>query len=291
LLQQIEQAGIFSWIRDLGYAYPVLLWLHLIAVCVWAGMMLVTNFHALGWGSWSSDATSQRVKWTSFLLAALCGGLLFGAHAGQYAYNPWFWWKLLLLVILAAVSYVPINRTKLVAALSLTLWMGAILAARGPATIRDLMHSMIDPSAEFLFESVQILEDKQGLHEIAPQTDEDWRQVRARAEVLLGAPELLTASGRRAARPRDRAANPEVELETADLQKLLQTKQDDFALRAKKLHEAVSIVLRAIDAKDKTALLNALNTIDQACESCHVRYWYPNDQQAVQAAKEDGLLE
>jgi hypothetical protein len=307
LLSQVEAAGFFSWIRVSAYAYPVLLWLHLIALSVWAGLMLLTDVRSLGLGVWKPDLTDAfaAYRWPkriSFLLAAFLGILLFGAKAGQYAYNPWFWVKMLLLLLLGVGSLVlRRNRSenaelrqpggmKLIAGLSLFLWMGAVLAARGPATIRDLMHSMVDPSAEFLFSSVQIVGDERGVREIAPQTDEDWRQVRARADVLVKAPDLLIASGRRAARPRDRAANPEVELETAELQALLQTNHQDFELRAKKLRDAANIVIQAIDAKDKDALLNALNGIDVACEGCHVRYWYPNDQRAVQAAKEAGIL-
>ncbi len=308
LLRQFEAAGFFSWIRSSAYAYPVLLWLHLIALATWAGMMLLTDLRSLGLGTWKHDvgdafAGYRWPKRISFLLTALFGVLLFGAKAGQYTYNPWFWIKTLLLLLLGVSSLIlrrnllsaaGLNHSgglRLAAGLSLLLWMGSILAARGPATIRDLMHSMVDPNAEFLFSSVQIVGDERGIREIAPRTDDEWRQVRARAEVLLKAPDLLTASGRRAARPRDRAANPEVELETPELQALLETKRQDFALRAEKLRDAAQVVMQAIDAKDKGALLNALNGIDLACEGCHVHYWYPNDRRAVQAAKEVGILQ
>jgi hypothetical protein len=290
LLQQIEQSSIFSWIPASGYAYPALLWLHLIAVSAWAGLMLMTNLTSLGWGSWNA-AASRRLKWITFLVAALCGVLLFGAKADQYAYNPWFWVKLFLLALLGANSFIPVRQTKLAAAFSLALWMGAVLAARGPATVRDLMHSVVDPAATYLFESVLTIVDERGTTEIAPQTDEEWRQVRVRAETLLAIPETLTAPGRRAARPRDRAETPEVELETAQLQAMMQTKHDDFALRARQLRDAATVVLQAVEAKDKAALLDSLNGLDHACEGCHVRYWYPNDRQAVQAAREAGILE
>jgi hypothetical protein len=29
--------------------------------------------------------------------------------------------------------------------------------------------------------------------------------------------------------------------------------------------------------------------VDKACESCHLRYWYPNDKRAQAAAKEQGV--
>jgi hypothetical protein len=34
--------------------------------------------------------------------------------------------------------------------------------------------------------------------------------------------------------------------------------------------------LGAIDAKDSKALMDAGGAIDEACEACHVTYWYPN---------------
>ena len=49
--------------------------------------------------------------------------------------------------------------------------------------------------------------------------------------------------------------------------------------------------MQAVDAKDKDALLRALDGIDKACESCHLHYWYPNDQRAREAAKQDGVIE
>jgi hypothetical protein len=306
LLERIEGIGVFSQIRGSAYAYPVLLWLHLIAVFVWGGLMLVADLRLLGVGGGREAAADtiaayRRSKRISFLLAALCGALLFAAKAGQYTYNFWFWIKLLLLVLLGA-NYLILRRSlaangacgpgrrKLAAVLSLVLWMGAVGAARGPATIKDLMHAMIDPSAEFLFDSVQIIGDRQGIREIAPQTAADWDRVRTRAGVLLKAPDLLTTPSRRVARPRDRAANPEAELETAEIQTAIEANRQDFALRAEKLREAASVVMRAVEAKDKDALFIALNDIDRACEGCHVRYWYPKDRQAVEAAREAGIL-
>jgi hypothetical protein len=294
LLQQIEQAGIFSWIAGSAYAYPALLWLHLLTFSIWIGLILLTNLPSVGLGLGVPELAKgfRRIKWISFLFTAFFGILLFGAKAGQYSYNPWFWGKILLLLLFGGSTLIfRGNRTKLAAGLSIALLLGAVLASRGPATIRDLMHSMVDPTSEYLFDSVAVISDWRGLTEIAPTTDEDWRQLRNRADVLFKMPELLTAPGRRAARPRDRAENPEVELETPELQGLLQSKRDDFALRADKFRDAVSIVTRAIDAKDKDALSDSLNDMDRACEGCHVRYWYPRDKFAVESAKEDGILE
>jgi hypothetical protein len=39
------------------------------------------------------------------------------------------------------------------------------------------------------------------------------------------------------------------------------------------------------------ALFHAIESIDKACESCHLHYWYPNDKRAQEAAKQDGLVD
>ncbi len=311
LLERIEGIGLFSQIRDSAYAYPVLLWLHLLALLVWAGMILLTDLRLLGFWSGRDSVADvfagfRRSKRVSFLLAALCGVLLFGAKAGQYTFNPWFWIKMLLLALLA-VNYRIFRRSLGISAdpsvpnrwggmrfaggLSLLLVTGAVFAARGPATIKELMHAMVDPSAEALFDSIQYISDEQGIRDIVPRTDQDWERVRARAQVLVNAPDLLSTPGRRVARPRDRAVTPEVENETEEMQKLITTKRSDFTLRAEKLREAATKALRAAEAKDVDTLFISLNDIDLACEGCHVRYWYPKDKRAVEAAREVGILE
>jgi hypothetical protein len=230
-------------------------------------------------------------KRIAFVLAAISGIVLFSAHAGQYLGNPWFRFKIALLGLIAA-NYLLFRRTgrgKLASGLSLLLWTGVIVAARGPATVKDIMHSMVDPSGDFLFHSVRTIADDQGAREIAPHTDTEWENVRERLMVLLRAPDLLR--GRRAARIRDRSKNPEVESEPEDIQKLLDTDGATFLRRAQKLQDAASVAMKAVDAKDKDALLLGLDGIDKACESCHLRYWYPKDKRAHEAAKQDGVVE
>jgi cytochrome c556 len=159
------------------------------------------------------------------------------------------------------------------------------------ATIKDIMDSMVDPSADFIFESMAEIADERGITHKAPQTDEEWKEVRRHALVLLEAPNLLTMEGRRVAQPHERSENPQVELQPEDIQKLVDDDRASFARRARRLQDGAAMALKAIDGKDKTALFRAIESIDRACESCHLRYWYPNDQRAKQAAKEQGLVD
>ena len=159
------------------------------------------------------------------------------------------------------------------------------------ATIKDIMDSMVDPSADFLFESVAEIADEKGITHKAPSTDEDWKQVRRHALVLLEAPNLLAMEGRRVAQPHERSANPQVELQPEDIQKLVDADRPSFIRRARRLQDSAEMALKAIDGRDTSALFHAIEHIDRACESCHLHYWYPNDRRAQEAAKEQGLVD
>ena len=145
------------------------------------------------------------------------------------------------------------------------------------ATIKDIMDSVVDPSAEFLFESVAEIADEQGVREKAPQTDEEWKEVRLRAIALVEAPNLLVMTGRAVARPGEKSQNPQVELQPEQIQALLDADRRGFIDRAKVLQDAAVLALKAADARNKDALFSACEQLDKACENCHTHYWYPND--------------
>ena len=153
-----------------------------------------------------------------------------------------------------------------------------------PATIKDIMDSMVDPSGDFLFESFAEISDEKGIREKAPETDEEWKDVRARAIVLLEAPNLLVMPGRKVAQPGEKSKNPAVELSPEQIQPLIDGDRLSFIRRAGVLQEAAAAALKAADTKDKKALFDSLEQIDRACENCHLQYWYPNDERAKAAA-------
>jgi cytochrome c556 len=159
------------------------------------------------------------------------------------------------------------------------------------ATIKDIMDSMVDPSGDFLFQSIEQISDEKGIREKAPTTDADWAAVEHHLAVLHQAPEYLIMPGRKGARPTDRSRAPGVENEPWEVQALLDSQHDEFVRRARALQAASDEGMKAAKARDKTALSAAILSIDKACESCHLHFWYPNDKRAHQAAKEEGILE
>lgn len=153
------------------------------------------------------------------------------------------------------------------------------------ATIKDIMDSMVDPGGDFLFESMVTIADERGITEKAPQTDEEWKEVRRRAITLLEAPNLLIMPGRKVAQPGEKAENPKVELAPEQIQPLIDNDRPRFINHARKLQDAAAMAVKAAETKDKKALFDSLSAIDKACESCHLQYWYPNDERAVAASK------
>lgn len=154
------------------------------------------------------------------------------------------------------------------------------------STVKDIMDAMVDPSADYIFDSVAQIADEHGITEKAPHTAEEWKEVRRRAVQLLEAPNLLVMPGRRAARPGERSDNPKVELQPEEIQKLIDADHTAFAARARTLQDAAQAALQAIDRKDAKGLFDAAGQIDKACENCHLHYWYPNDERAQAAFKE-----
>src|SRR5688572_4146152 len=100
---------------------------------------------------------------------------------------------------------------------------------------------------------------------------------------------LVVMEGRKVAPLGHTAEWPEVELQPEEIQKLLDEDRPGFVRRAKRLQDAAVMALTATDRKDSRALFQAIESIDKACEGCHVHYWYPKDAKAVEDAKQRGV--
>lgn len=145
------------------------------------------------------------------------------------------------------------------------------------ATIKDLMLSVIDPSADVVWLSVTTVVDEKGLVETMPKTDEEWLKVRHGAVTLMEAANLLMIPGRRVARPGEKSETPGVELEPEEMDALIAKDRAAWNARATRLHDTVAEVIQAIDAKDGNKVFELGEKIEEACENCHKQYWYPNE--------------
>jgi hypothetical protein len=164
-------------------------------------------------------------------------------------------------------------------------------AAVGPGiTIQEYMEEQINPAAEYAFRSVRDVADAKGRRLEQPKTDAEWKSVEARLEILRDAPKVLTAEGLRVAPPKFKSENPSVESEPAAIQTAIDKDRGDFNRRAERLQIAAAEALLAAKARDPIGMVKMLEGVDRACESCHLRYFYPGDARAQQVAKGSYIL-
>lgn len=146
------------------------------------------------------------------------------------------------------------------------------------ASIQDLMVSEVDPSADYLWESVGTIVTASGTEERRPRTDEEWQAVRVRAVTLAEAGNLLMMDGRSVAEPGKKLEDEGVEgiLTAAESQQAVDDAHPTFVAFALALHDVGKEMLTAIDARDVQGMLTAGEELDAVCESCHIQFWYPN---------------
>jgi cytochrome c556 len=125
---------------------------------------------------------------------------------------------------------------------------------------------------------------RKGTEERRPRTDEDWKKVRRAAITMIEATNLITMPGRQVAKPGEKSENPGIELSPEAIRRVMDDDPATLVTLAHALHDAGMKALAAIDAKNVDALSDAGETIDTACENCHLKYWYPPDAEKIEGA-------
>ena len=143
-------------------------------------------------------------------------------------------------------------------------------------TVKEVMKSMVEPAADTLWNAVGTNVTTTGTQVKAPQSDQDWLNIRREAIVLIEAMNLVTMPERHMAPAGTKSDNPGSELEPEQIEALRNQDRESFTKLAFALQDTAIAALKAIDAKDTEALSSAGGDIDMACESCHTKYWYPN---------------
>ena len=125
------------------------------------------------------------------------------------------------------------------------------------------MDSIVDPSADVLWDSVVTIVSAAGIEEKRPRTEEEWLTVRRSAVQLIEATNLLLIPGRHVARPGERAEDSKVELGPEEIETLINGDRQAWTNFARGLHDAAVPALKAIDAKNGEGLFDAGGRIDR----------------------------
>jgi hypothetical protein len=120
------------------------------------------------------------------------------------------------------------------------------------ADTHTLMHAVVEPSADVIWDAVQTIITEAGVEEIRPRTDEEWDAVRSSAVTLAESGNLLMMPPR--------------------------AKDGDWMRSARALIDTGTSAIEAIDAKDADQLFEVGGHIYSVCTSCHAKYW---DEQRV----------
>jgi len=144
------------------------------------------------------------------------------------------------------------------------------------ASVEDIMRSMIDPSADAMWDAVVTTITDAGIEEVRPETEEDWLPLEHGAIMLVEAGNLLLIDGRRIASEGSVSELPGIDLEPDDIAVRVADNRETWARLARELHDAGVVMLNAIRARDVDALLAGGDRLNVACENCHSRFWYPD---------------
>jgi len=151
-------------------------------------------------------------------------------------------------------------------------------AVRYVGSVRDVMHIFVEPNADKIFDSVAIDVNETGIHEQKPETEEQWDELEHAAIGLAEAVNLIKMVGRPMAQPGEMNTDPEgPELPPAQIAAKVNRTRAKWNKYANALQDLAVKTLAVVAKKDVQGLFDIGGDLDQACENCHLEYWYPDD--------------
>jgi hypothetical protein len=115
------------------------------------------------------------------------------------------------------------------------------------ATVKQIMDGIVMPAAAAVFDSVAATVTDAGIDEKFPRTDAEWAAVGNSAAALAEAGNLLMLEGHA-------------------------VDKGEWIKMSQAMIEGAKVALKAIESKNKEALLDAGGTINVTCDNCHRTY-------------------
>jgi len=145
------------------------------------------------------------------------------------------------------------------------------------AGVQDVMATMIDPAADFLWESVSTTVTRGKTVEKQPRTDEEWAEVRRQAIILTEGANLIMMDGRHVVKEGVQLEDHGTpgNLTAGESEKAIAENREAFIAFSTALRDVGVQMLAAADSRNPQGLVDAGDTLDQVCEGCHLKFWYP----------------
>ena len=125
------------------------------------------------------------------------------------------------------------------------IFLGLAMQRSGP---REIMASMVDPAANFIWRSVSTTVTAQGTEEKAPQNESEWNDLRSAANLLAEGGRLLKKA-------------PQGEGDK------------DWLKWSQAVVDSATLTLEAIESKNAEQVFEAGGAIYETCVGCHGGYW------------------
>ena len=102
--QALQSTKLGDFVATNDWAFPTIETLHVMAIVTVVGTILVMDLRLVGVASknWAVTKISEDTlpyTWGAFVLAMITGSLLFMAKADTYTRDPWFIWKMIMIVV------------------------------------------------------------------------------------------------------------------------------------------------------------------------------------------------
>lgn len=149
--EALQNSAIAQWVNTAGATYPIVEAIHVVAIALVFGTILIVDLRLLGVASTNRPFTRVahdllHLTWAGFALAVVTGTLLFLPNATSISININFQIKMVLLLLAGINMFVfelvtarnasvwdnaaPPNSARLAGILSIGLWMGVIVFGR-----------------------------------------------------------------------------------------------------------------------------------------------------------------
>lgn len=150
MFEQLENTSVAIWVGESLWGYPLLLSLHVVGLAVVVGIFSVRDMRLLGLFSGIQPAAFlplSKLAWIGFIINAISGILLFTSQAATFVNNVPFRLKISCIaagMVLAGVIQSRLRgelalgsedtaisgSTKLMALVSLSFWLAALISGR-----------------------------------------------------------------------------------------------------------------------------------------------------------------
>jgi hypothetical protein len=158
----------------------------------------------------------------------------------------------------------------------------AVHSATASRDLHDLMKNVVAVQTQAIWDVGNRAQDDQGNPDASKLAAEDWSKlidaagkVRRVAQTLARPEHVLAAApGMKI----DGEVNPDAP-GARQVQAALEANPQEFRALSQALATSMDQVVAAARAKDAAKLFDVSGALDQVCEDCHLKFWYPQKKQ------------